>query len=331
MARFASLAGHRSLLRGPTDGTAVAFASIVLRAHLILFFAGLAALPASAAPIVLREGDRLLTDAERLEWINVARCSCDSELTIALDLSSLAQTGNAALVAGKSCLTTENRISSSCRIVWDGTIDTETHTLKVTASELAGSCAATETKIDLTLFVDAEDEDVWTSATTMSIGVDTKPPSAPEKGDVVAGEGLAEVSFETDEKKAVQHQVLCTTLAGGAVLDDPPEAVFDSELERCGQGDGLLAARFVCAEASDGTASVTVLGLTDHVAYRFAMVSVDDAGNPSSVTTIGEATPSPEQDFWERYQQGGGDADGTGCQTASPGILWGLLFFVRRK
>src|SRR5262249_39665714 len=71
----------------------------------------------------------------------------------------------------------------------------------------------------------------------------------------------------------------------------------------------------VCADAQEGTASVTVQDLTNGEAYSFWVVSIDEAKNASEPVLVGEATPAPEEDFWERYQRSGGSADGGGCTT----------------
>lgn len=286
---------------------------------------------AFADPLTLRDGETLLTAADRTTWLGHARCTCGEKLSVTLDLSALTSGSRVALVAGKSCITTDLRIATTCRTLWDDTVSSDRSvTVDVAADEVAGSCDV-DTTLDLSLLVDAEDEDQWTAAAALELGVDTEAPSAPTGGSVTAGERLAEVAFEVDEDEddATLYQVLCTTSSTGEpALDDPPEAGFTSAWDRCAAGDETLVAAHVCAEAQTGAASVTVTGLTNGIEYTFAVVAIDASGNASAPRTVGRATPATEEDLWERYQRSGGLASGTGCQAVGGGELAALALIA---
>lgn len=286
---------------------------------------------AHAASITLRDGDVLLTTADRETWVNRARCVCGANLSVTLDLSDYSSDTRAALVVGKSCLDSESAIASSCRTLWSGKVGSDTtRTVDASAADLAGSCAVDDTTLTLSIVVDPEDDDTWTSATSLTLGVDTTAPSAPKKDSLKAGESLVEASYtaakDADDEEGLRYQVLCSTEAGEVALDDAPEAVFTSPWDLCADADsdeGLREA-FVCGEASEGTASVTITGLVNGQAYVFSVVAVDAQGNASARTSLGRATPSKEEDYWERYQRSGGLADGTGCSAAPGGEVLAL-------
>ncbi|MFO0725134.1 MAG: hypothetical protein U1E65_15240 [Myxococcota bacterium] len=297
----------------------------------------LLALPARLAagdPIVLEDGETLLTADDRSHWLNRSRCLCGESLNITLDLSSFSDSGKLALVSGKSCLDSDKRISSSCRTLWSGARDgKDSRTLSVSASEIAGGCDAQSTTLNLSLVSDPTDADQWTSAASLAIGVDTDPPPAPSASQVVAGEGLAEVAFSLSDDSDIQKaQVLCQKSDGSPGLSSAKTAGFDSAFDRCGDShDSGLTKADACAEAAEGSASVTVTGLANQTTYTFWVVSIDASGNASPRTEVGTVTPAPEEDFWERYQRSGGLAEGTGCSASGgPGgsAVLSLVFWA---
>lgn len=293
----------------------------------------LGATSAHAASLTLRDGAVLLSTSDRETWVNRARCVCDAALSVAVDLSGYTSGTRAALVVGKSCLDSDSAIASSCRTLWSGSVGRDTtRTVDARAADLAGGCSVDDTTVTLSLLVDPEDDDTWTSATSLTLGVDTSAPRAPVRDRLTAGEGLVEVSFaaasaQDDDDMNVRYQVLCSTERGEVALTNAPAAAFSSPWDLCADPDsdeGLREA-FVCSEATEGTSSVTVTGLVDGQSYVFSVVAVDAQGNASARTTLGRATPAKEEDYWERYRRSGGLADGTGCSAAPPSELLGLI------
>lgn len=304
---------------------------MAVRATLLLFLLWPTA--SSADVIVLKDEGRLLSAAERETWLNRSRCACGVALDVVLELGALDTGGRAALVAGKSCITSDKRISDSCRTLWSGAPasgESTTHTIRTSADEIAGDCGGDDTSLDLALIFDVNDEDQWSAVASLALPVDTERPAAPTSVKAVAGEGLAEVAFSgSDDTDISGYQVLCTTAAGQAALADPPTAGFDASSDRCGDGtDEGVRAAWVCAEATEGSASVTVTGLNDHQRYSFWVVAFDGHHNPSLLSNVSQATPSPEEDLWERYQRSGGTADGVGCSSVGPPGASGLVLLV---
>jgi hypothetical protein len=77
-----------------------------------------------------------------------------------------------------------------------------------------------------------------------------------------------------------------------------------------------LDERYICGWAGSTEKSVRITGLENGVAYRVALLSVDDARNVVA-RDLGEVTPQAVTDFWEDYHDQGGSADGGLCLVTS--------------
>jgi hypothetical protein len=73
-----------------------------------------------------------------------------------------------------------------------------------------------------------------------------------------------------------------------------------------------LDERYICGSGSATETSIRINGLENGVAYRVALVSVDDARNVAA-RDLGVVTPQAVTDFWEDYHGQGGSADGGIC------------------
>jgi hypothetical protein len=278
----------------------------------------LLALPAvTVSKIQISDGGRILTDAEVKTFINAARCACDANFEIQFDVTSIDEDGSLVVAHGKRCIDSESRLSDSCDVLWRGDLSgLQIVELEVAASEVA-DCTGDSSTDSVIVLADPNDEDIWQELATLELPVDTEPPPAPENAKTLGGEELAEVVFERPKsEEKIQYQVLCER-SGEPVLDDPPDAAFVSAKDLCGGEPAVLSERFVCAEASGGTDSVTVLGLENGQTYQFYAITVDAFGNASELARAGEATPSPELDLWEVYKKNGGHADGGHCFVAT--------------
>jgi hypothetical protein len=271
---------------------------------------------ATVSKIQLSEDGRILTDTEISTFINLARCSCEASFEIQFDVTTAGEEGELVVARGKRCIDSENRLADSCDILWRGSLSGLRQVeFEVRASEVA-RCNQSSTDA-IVVLADPTDEDIWQELSTLELPADTEAPSPPQKAKVLGGEGLAEVIFESSgAEEKVEYQVLCEQ-AGEPVLSDPPRAGFVSARDLCGAGAELVAQKFVCAEASAGTESVTVLGLENGRTYRFHVVAIDAFGNPSVAADAGEATPAPELDLWEVYKSSGGHAGGGHCFVAT--------------
>lgn len=73
---------------------------------------------------------------------------------------------------------------------------------------------------------------------------------------------------------------------------------------------------FICGEAEGQATSIRVGGLENGVEYEFALLTVDEARN-ASYQYVGTAIPAAVTDFWEDYNERGGQADGGVCLVTS--------------
>lgn len=77
-----------------------------------------------------------------------------------------------------------------------------------------------------------------------------------------------------------------------------------------------LDERYICGTGSSTETTIRINGLENGVAYRVALLSVDDARNVVA-RDLGEVTPQAVTDFWEDYHDQGGSADGGVCLVTS--------------
>ncbi len=266
---------------------------------------------------------RLVTTEERGRLVNAARCACEEKVEATFSFGDRGSGGDVVIMAGDRCVDDDQRLdTSSCTELWKESVsDVQAiETISLPMQKLAGGdCSAAESTETLFVLVDASDDDRWVVIHETTFGVDTEPPDAPTDGEVIAGESLVEVAFEVaeDAETSTQYQVLCRA-GDDPVFESPPDAVFDSQADRCGApGSSGARAAFVCREAGRGSASVTVQGLDNGTEYTFSVVAVDEAGNPSEVESVGSATPALEEDLWERYRRSGGLADEGHCFVAT--------------
>jgi len=75
----------------------------------------------------------------------------------------------------------------------------------------------------------------------------------------------------------------------------------------------VMSSPYVCSDIFKVT-SKQVRGLKNGTNYNFYVVSIDTYNNPSSLVYLGQATPTKEEDLWERYKRSGGQSNGgSGC------------------
>ena len=86
-----------------------------------------------------------------------------------------------------------------------------------------------------------------------------------------------------------------------------------------GSSSGIdsLPLDYICSDKLTTEGSADIRGLSNGVAYRFWAVAVDDLGNASKPVELGDATPQPEEDLWERYKRSGGGAKNEYCFVAT--------------
>jgi hypothetical protein len=84
-----------------------------------------------------------------------------------------------------------------------------------------------------------------------------------------------------------------------------------------GSGAASGDTRYVCSTVQAGGSSIVVDKLENNVRYRFYIVTIDKARNPSAPLLVGEDSPQLAEDWWERYKRRGGTAEGGYCFVAT--------------
>ena len=79
----------------------------------------------------------------------------------------------------------------------------------------------------------------------------------------------------------------------------------------------LVTGKNTSAIDSASTSSITIDGLTNGVSYNFAVVSTDEAGNPSKISEAVCVIPQDTVSFADLYSEGGGKGDGEFCFIAT--------------
>lgn len=276
-----------------------------------------------AQPTVTRlellDGDDILTEGERDTYFNVARCACDTSLTVRVTLSGQALAeGRFELLYGRSCVDSDGELDDECTSIFSADVDDISGTIEesVRVSDLAGGCGAKQEGRSIYAVFDDGDDGEWTQLESLAYEVDTEPPPSPLPVAVLAGEALAEVVFDEPNSTSDvdRYQVLCTTTSTGAL--PVVDADFDTAASVCAIEDDFDGPP-PCADSRTTAESVTVLGLDNGLTYVFEVVAIDAADNPSEPVFIGEVVPAPEEDFWERYKNAGGAANGENCFIAT--------------
>ncbi|MCB9650978.1 MAG: hypothetical protein H6730_30965 [Deltaproteobacteria bacterium] len=274
----------------------------------------------SVSDLHFEDDGATLTDTDLAEMMNVAGCKCSRSVQISFGFTRAGTEGGLYVVSGRGCLDSDATIKSTCTTLArlrlesaDPTVDVSTNVATV-----LGGCDEDEGDDTLYVLADVDDQDTWTELASVAFPRDTKPPTKPTGGKVVAGEELAEVAYTIDtdaDTTGVRYQVLCS-VNEAPVFSSPAEEIFTSAEDLCGAAGDVKAA-YVCGKAQSGADSVTVSGLTNGVSYAFWVVSVDAAGNPSDPVSLGTAVPAEEEDLFERYKAAGGSADGGNCFIAT--------------
>lgn len=164
------------------------------------------------------------------------------------------------------------------------------------------------------------------------IHVVTTLPEAPTNVRTGPGENRADVDWD-GASQGQDYFVACSPLPGAQGLTPSGDPAFDAAGQetcageaptagfaegatldrswRCDQGDGETF-------FAEGTAaeSATIEGLENDVQYHFAVVAVDELGNPSLLSEVSCSTPKPVDDFFELYRRSGGEAGGGVCASA---------------
>jgi len=293
-------------------------------------------------------GYKQVSDPDLVDYFNLAHCVCPADFAARLQLSGgdTTQTQDADIWVGTDCESAMDLATrqAQCKLVTTYTdivndlrnpVD-----LPISAGDLmfpvdpfCGSETATRS-VYLLADDDNPNDTTFTCSTHTDIAIDTEPPPEAASPEALPGENSIVLRWSTPGSRGddVKYfQVLCERVDGADAADDFPRAdpEYVTAMSLCGADDltrltdgggtGVpdtpltnLDVSTVCGTATGTETSIQVTGLANGVAYRVALLSVDDAQNVSGVY-LGEVTPQPVKDFWEDYHDKGGQADGGFC------------------
>ena len=322
--------------------------------------------PSDAATLRVDRRDNRTNVDDEPEAINIEDCEGDETWYFEYTLTSTPPSGaTVSAWIGTSCETTTNRsgTTQTCYEVYSGlsAVDRSgTFTLNaptIVSAEEPG-CGGDDglegdSKIWL-LVINSDAEESIAESTTLSPDVhyDTKRPPAPASVTAGFGDTRAFIDWTMSSSTATVDQyafrVLCDPNSGapaadadadGDAADTDVEAGADAAADAAGDaggcsGAGAFAAGdvpdpdYYCAGPLVGATvrSTEIDGLTNGTQYHFGVVALDEARNPSLVSTVTCTTPEIVDDFWDTYTGAGGQAEG-GCACAAaagPGAAGGL-------
>lgn len=102
-----------------------------------------------------------------------------------------------------------------------------------------------------------------------------------------------------------------------AVDAGPTDSAATQDSGASSSGASSLDDAYVCSGLVTAAGSITVTGLQNGQSYRFYLITIDDARNPSGLIEVGTAEPQLAEDLWERYKRLGGQAEGGYCYIAT--------------
>lgn len=244
------------------------------------------------------------------EWINRARCLCDAHddsvdtATLYLrvrDSGGAYTNADVFFYLGDDCDNPAFPIGETCRqlaVINHMDFNSE-QTIALPAhwvvQPLTGECVQ-QNGGSTTVYVILGDPNNTASA-TYTLRYDTAPPGAPMNVTAEAGAQAVTVRWDppdTNSENIEYYDVLCTQ-SGSPVPDAFGSPSWMSTAEICGEElppqdpDPDL----VCGTVSTLSTELQIEGLDPTQEYSFAVVSVDELGNPSTVSEWATTAPTP--------------------------------------
>jgi hypothetical protein len=283
----------------------------------------------------------MLNDNGLKTFFTAARCSCPTDVIVALAISSdgVTKLGSSSLDAqievGSDC---DNSSASGCSSVGSAlTLSSSKSSTKETISSAdffsGRSCSvdSTSTRIWAIIRVDGSRLD---SQPSLVITLGGSAPTTPTAVKAKTADGGLLVSWTTtvDSSTIQGHQVLCSP-----GVASPPASAFETCAgSTATSGDGPFAtldSQFICSDlVAVGTDSVRLRGLENGTTYQVAVVAVGNDDTPSTPSAVATATPNPTFGLDDLYRQAGGTAQ-TGCALVPQGdtgenATWKLALLV---
>jgi len=103
----------------------------------------------------------------------------------------------------------------------------------------------------------------------------------------------------------------------GNVADAGPPDSAPAADSGTSSGAKSLDTAYVCSGTQNTASKIVVDGLANGESYRFYLVTIDKARNPSTPLPVGEGAPELAEDLWERYKRLGGKAESGYCFVAT--------------
>ena len=200
-------------------------------------------------------------------------------------------------------------------------------TFEVSTQKLFGD-ACVEGKVYIwTALLESENQTVadtgalWPDNYSADITLDTTGPSvAPTNISGISGSKKVTVNWSAPDSEDVAGYVVVYR-AGASVSSDDAGALECTVEGGFVAGDdyspSLVTDKNTSAIDSASTLSITIDGLTNGVSYNFAVVSTDEAGNPSKISETVCVIPENTVNFADLYSNGGGKGDGEFCFIAT--------------
>jgi len=280
-----------------------------------------------------------VTDRDENSWelsstdlaeINLVDCEDAVDLVFTVTYDSESTTDRELyLYEGASC----DEDPEECRIVGDGQSTSDT-TFSIAANELfENGCDSSDTATLWPALLESEDQnedDDGTWGGTLSVSLDITGPSAVASSlSTTVGSGNVRVRWdEVDDDEVEGFLVVYWRDPASKGADAEEDAgVGDTDGEECSfsggfeEGDAYdssLVTGFEDTAMADADAtSATVEGLTNGVSYKFAVLSLDEAANPSAFSEIVCDSPEQTVGFDDIYSDAGGSGTGEYCFIAT--------------
>lgn len=288
-----------------------------------------------------------MDETEQIQFFNEANCVCDTTFGVQITLrdfsGNLLDSKPVEVWTGTHCDDTTNIETRNSRCELIETI-TDINSLKtstvipITTKQLMNpneaTCNTTESTRSIYLLVDDDADAIYENIIALDITTDSEPPPLPTNININSGEQGLFVTWtlsETNLDDVDAIQLLCVRADdSNHPRDNFPRSdnAYQSPNDLCGkalQRDTAVPSNvFACTEKLGSTeTSFRINELENHVPYRVMLATIDARKN-ASVFDIGINTPRPSIDFWEEYNDQGGQLSGLcgedpRCDTDSDG------------
>jgi len=280
----------------------------------------------------------LLDDEDLRDYFGIANCDCGPPVRAEIDVGSLSgvsATTDVDIRGGANCDSDDKAVRNGCLDL--GSFDYDlfaagTQQTSFQLWELTDDCAAHEEDFGIYALVDETQDGTFEGVGVRSFPVDTSVPAVPlPDGEPSGGDGAVRVAWDPPDGeilgKTGGYQVFCARDGDPVFKSGTFERKYATALTECpdlfGAPSGLsdLDPAYLCSDLVTGQ-SARISPLQNGAAYDFYVVAVDDLRNPSGLVPLGSATPEATDDFYARYVQAGGPADGGFCSLSGgrPGL-----------